>query len=122
VAGEPKGVRGVQIALALNALLASTAALGFLSGLMPRVSESPFLGRHAGTRELAGVLVMLLTARWLRSDSRLIAFPIIFVGLNFLHSLTELALSRNPLDLPPAIVEGTFVALYIRFALRNRGG
>ena len=113
-------MRVTQIALAINALLASIAAVGYLTGLFPHASEQPFLARGMGTRELAGALITSVVAMRLRRDSSLIALPMIFVGLNLIHHGYETALSGSTEHLPPLVVEAIFLSVYAAFVAVTR--
>jgi hypothetical protein len=112
-------LRATRVMLALNALLASTAAIGLLTGRLPPASEHPSLARGMGTRELAGVVILALVAKWLPRDRTLIAFPMIFVGFNLANSIFEVAVARDMGRVGSLVVEAFFLSAYVAFAWRS---
>jgi hypothetical protein len=115
-------LRVAQIALVINALLASTAAVGLLIGRLPHADESPLLARMAGARELSGVIILLLVASRLRRDPWLILFALIFVGCNLANSVAEFVVSRDPRGLAPLTVEAIFFTTYAAFFANRPAG
>ena len=91
--------RVTQIALLLNAVMATIAAAGFAAGTLPHAAAQPIMARRAAAGELAGALIFVLVARRLRVDS-----------------VYELVVSGDRSDLAPLVVEGIFLSIYAAYA------
>jgi hypothetical protein len=113
-------MRVTQVALLLNAALATVAGIGFIAGALPHAADAPNLAHRVGAAELAGAFIMIFVATRLRRDASLLVLPAAFVVCNLVASIHEVATSRAASDLPPLLVEALFVAIYTTFFVRSR--
>jgi hypothetical protein len=115
-------LRVMRIALALNAVAAGCAAIGFAIGLAPHASENALLARRVAAGEAGGALLLLWVAVRLRRDPLSIAPAIAFLLCQVVDSASELVRSREARDLPPLLVESAFLLIYsVCATMRGRG-
>jgi hypothetical protein len=112
--------RVAQVALVLNAALATIAGAGFLAGELPHSAEEPTLARRAGLTHFAGAFIMLFVARRVRRDAALIVLPVAFVLCNLADSVYERLVLGDPSYLAPMIVEAALLSIYALFAVACR--
>ncbi len=117
MANSSKLGRITKIALVVNAIAHGTGMVGMVTGLAPLAAGEPFMARRAAAAGLAGIVMMLFVSRNLVRDARLIALPIAFVFCNLVVSVIDLVITRDPQNLPPAVFELVFLAIYSAYAL-----
>lgn len=122
----PSGVaRVTQIALLLNAAMATIAAVVFVLGAAPHAAEEPTLARIVAAGHVSGAFMLVFVALRVRRDASLIALPIAFVFCNLVAHVHELLVRRDTTDLPPLVVETLFLSIYsvcVAAHLRARRG
>lgn len=123
-AGQPaatsKFTRVTRVALVVNAVAHGSGTIGMAIGLGPHAAEQPNMGRRAAAAGVAGVFMMGYVAKRLPESASLIALPIVFVLCNLIDSIYEFVASGDPHHLAPAVVEGTFLAIYSAYAFAWR--
>ena len=107
-------IRVAQVALVLNALLATVAATRFAFGFEPHaINEAAIMARRAAAGEFAGALAFLVVARRVGHDPTLLVLPALIVASQLADSAFEFVARNEVRDVAPLIAEATFLFIYV---------
>jgi hypothetical protein len=109
--------RATRIALFVNAVAHGSAVIGMITGLAPHAADQPNMARRAAAAGIAGIVMLSYVGKNVLKQPSLIVLALVFVSCNFFDTLYEFLTSRDPGQLAPAPIEGTFLLIYSLFAL-----